>query len=777
MATERNLAKQAVQWLGRWYVALAAALVLAGVVLFPGLGGPGLWEPQERQIADRHAPPLDAPAPPEAKPPAAQAASTSCTIAPKDAEARSLTRRAIAWGRDTIDDSDTGRRLPLALLGLVTALAAAGIAMRSGRPRAGVITAIVIVAMPLLTLQSRMLTSEIGTACGGALIVYGLVGLSTLARGLTLRLLDAALCAVAIAAGVVIGFYGGGALLGLVVPIGAVAAAGSLGVPMIVDAVKGRPALRHLPAVAATLVVVVLLALLAYQTYQLVVPYPGIQQPARQMLGVAIIPDGCYSSALGGIWRHDDDLRYIFDSTFEQIAYGTYPWGIVGPIAMFSLMRSRDQRARMIGAVTFAWAGAAWIACEAFQRKVGFTVWPGFPALAIAIGVWVERLLSRGATDDDELPGGLMLVGLFVGLAMIDFGNDLQSFTDKLTSLFTGSDTIVYPKDASFVVLLRRWVLAFGLLVAVGLAVGFGVWRTGATAFARRMRATGTLLIAGALAVTFALAAFWSFVWQPTLSLHLSSKSLLETVDELRHPGDSLVIMGDLGQAPRSYTDIKPEQVPSRAEVVAALKRPNRVFALAPQSELCALHREMGDKGYYVLEDRNARSLLISNRVDGAEDQNPLASMIRHQPPETVRYKPKGRVVWDNKIELVGWDLPQKIRRGDSFEVVTYFKILAPVGGSWTMLMHFDGPLRLRDGDHKPIKDRCPTSTWQQGDYIIDRHTMQTGGGGFPAGRYDLWIGFFTGSAPNFRNMPVSAAPGDMRDTVDRVKITSISLE
>ena len=62
------------------------------------------------------------------------------------------------------------------------------------------------------------------------------------------------------------------------------------------------------------------------------------------------------------------------------------------------------------------------------------------------------------------------------------------------------------------------------------------------------------------------------------------------------------------------------------------------------------------------------------------------------------------------------------------------------------------------------------------GDYIIDRHTMQTGGS-YPAGRYELWIGFFTGAAPNFRNMTVTAAPGDMRDSNDRVKITAINLD
>ena len=72
---------------------------------------------------------------------------------------------------------------------------------------------------------------------------------------------------------------------------------------------------------------------------------------------------------------------------------------------------------------------------------------------------------------------------------------------------------------------------------------------------------------------------------------------------------------------------------------------------------------------------------------------------------------------------------------------------------------------------------RCPTSTWQLGDYIIDRFTTSAGAGAFPSGTYDVWIGFFTGSAPNWRNMQLSEVPGDIRDNADRVKITSIGLE
>ena len=44
------------RYLGRWPIALASVVVLAAVVLLPGLGRFGLWEPQERQLADKVAP-------------------------------------------------------------------------------------------------------------------------------------------------------------------------------------------------------------------------------------------------------------------------------------------------------------------------------------------------------------------------------------------------------------------------------------------------------------------------------------------------------------------------------------------------------------------------------------------------------------------------------------------------------------------------------------------------------------------------------------------------
>jgi 4-amino-4-deoxy-L-arabinose transferase-like glycosyltransferase len=696
-----------------------------------------------------------------------------------------LTGRAIAWGRDTFGDSDGGRRLPLALLGVLTVLAAAGIAMRLAGARAALATAIVLLAMPLCALQSRMLTSEIGTACGATLIVYALVALGDLRRGrIAVALIDAAVALVALAAGAALGFTGGGALLGLIAPIGGVAAAGAFGAPLIAAIRRRAPRIpwpAALVAALAGLAALALIALVAHQIYELKTPYPGMTPPpARELLGKAILPDGCYSWALGAIWRPEDDLRYIYDSTFEQIAYGSYPWGLLAPLAMAGLIDAPDARRRRLGAVTLAWAGAAWVASEAFQRKVGFTIYAGFPALAIAVGAWLDAMFAgRVRGEPGAMPSGARLIALFALVGIVDLGKDLQSFGERLTSLLVGSDGIAYPAQARIALLpARLWLLLLGVVIAGSFAIALAAWRDGESPIVPWLQRLAGRAAVAAIAVTILLAAFWPALWQPRLAIHLSSKTMFETYAALGKPGDALIVMGDLGQAPFAYTSRAPEIVPDRAQIIAALGRSTRVFAIAPQSELCTLHREVAGKPYFVLDDRNQRSLLLTNRLDGADDHNPLRTAIVHDEPRDIPVRPSGKVVWDNRIQLLGWDVPKRVARGERFEITLYYKILQPVGGTWKTLIHIDGPGgRAGIGDHDPIGGRCPTSTWQLGDYIIDRFTTSAGGGAFPAGAHEIWTGFFTGSNPNWKNMPISEAPGNMRDNVDRVKITTIALE
>ncbi|HEY1548068.1 MAG TPA: hypothetical protein VGG28_09610 [Kofleriaceae bacterium] len=789
----------------RWWSAIACVAIVGGAVLLGGLGSFGLWEPQERQLADK----LNAPVTPAPKPVAAAAVDACPKSAPKDADARSLQSRAIAFGKDNLADSDAGERLPFAILGLLALLATAGIAIRTIGARAGVITALVLLSMPLLVLQSRQLNSEIGTATGGALSIYGLLALGSfgdVVRALPLGLapprrrpliavVDAIVGALALALGIALGYCAGGGLLGVVAPIGAFAVVGALGIPTLADGVRlvrnsvlslvarisprraiGRSLWpyrrdRNATALLATAIAAVVLAALIYQMFSLRDPQPGLTPPEREVLGHAIVAPACWSHALGGVWRAEDDIRIIYDGTFEQIAYGTFPWGVLAPIAFASLLAMTGKR-RMLGALALAWAGATWIASEIFLRKVGFMLYAGFPAFALAIGAWLDALLERSDDDgESRWPAAGVLVGAFAVLAIVDLGKDLQSFTEKLTSLLVGGDSIPYPPQSEWLfVPTRLWLLVLGGVFALAFAF--------ALSFRGRRAGRIGAIVTGALTIGFA--AFWAFGWQPALAQNLSSKTMFDAITDLAKPGDQLVIMGDLGGAPKDYAPaLKPEPAAGRPAIIAALNRANRVFAIAPETERCAIHREMGAKPYYLIDDRNAHSLLLSNKLDGTTDKNPLSKMIVHAEPANIRFKPKGRVVWENKIQLLGWDIPPTVSRSSRFQVITYYKILGSVGQSYTALYHFDSNQfgRAFNGDHAPIDGKCATSTWQAGDYIIDTNTIWAGNATTPKGTYEVWTGFFTGSSGNYKNMTLSEAPGDMRDPTDRVKITTIVLD
>lgn len=764
--------------LQRHVVAVAAALTT--VVLFLGLGDPGVWEPEERVLIDRVAPVLaDSSA-------AAQrsAGTTSATITappqreargddeclrmqPEGALARSLMPRALRFGRDKIGDTDAGRRLPLAVFGFVIVLAVFALATRLAGLRAGIVTAVVIVSMPLLLLQTRLFMSDIGTPCAATLVVYGLVTFSQPAAGTLTRtkLLDRLLSAAALSTGAVLGFLAGGALLGVVVPLGAFAVTGSLGIPVVYRR-QAQTTPHHWLALIATLITIVSICVLAYQMYEVREAAVG----ERHLFDSTIAAGGCWSWALGGIWLPAPDYSSTFDSGFEQIAYGTFPWGVLAPIAAASLLRHTESKHRLIGLLAFAWAAISWFAAEAFARRVGFMIWAGFPAFALAVGVWLDDMLARRPRPPGDGGASSRLIATYFVLAAVVLGKDLHAFPQRMTSLLTANE-IRYPVSAKLGVLpTSLGALSLGLLVAISLGIALCSQR-------RTIRAAATVATLGATAL---LAVFWVFAWHPNMSRHLSSKTLFESYHASREAGDELIIMGEYGRAPHAYAQAGPpypvETTTSRTRLVAALKRPTRVFAVAPLNELCSLHREMSETPYFMIE-RNVQHALLSNRTGAARDKNPLRGVVVHVEPTQMTARPQDRIVWADKIELLGWDIPDRARAGESIDIVLYYKVLQRVDTDYKSLVEFDRPdgTRVSDETHLPIGGFCMTKVWEPGDFIIDRFSAKVRTGYL--GPLEVWVGFVTGAWPSLRNMPLSTAPGADRDAKHRVRIANVVVE
>lgn len=236
--------------------------------------------------------------------------------------------------------------------------------------------------------------------------------------------------------------------------------------------------------------------------------------------------------------------------------------------------------------------------------------------------------------------------------------------------------------------------------------------------------------------------------------------------------------MGDLGNAPRYYADGPATRIPSYDKLFEQFAdTKTRAFALVPGPELCAMHREANGRSYFVLDDSNARSLLVSNSVAGASDHNPLATAVLRAEPTNITNRPLGKIIYDNRIEIIGWNIPPVVQRGSTFKVTLFYKVLQPIPGAYKVFFHIDGSGLRFNGDHEPIGGRCATSYWKVGDYIADTFSIEAGGATFPPGAYDVWVGFFTGSSPNWRNMTVSSAPADSRDNVDRVRLLKLKLD
>ncbi len=709
---------------------------------------------------------------------------------------------AVSQGLDKLSRDELGTRLPLALLGLIALMATFYLGRRLASPRAGLLAAVVLATMPLFLFQSRQLNSDIGAVTGTSLMMLGLLGIAwpradRLRRHAWLYLVDLALIGV----GATMSYYAAGALLGLLPPLLAVALACIVALiadrgsgafapgrldGLSAEEVRKRRASRglHLAIVGAlaTVAAITVLLVVFFAIFDLTDPIPG----GRELFGKSVVAETGYVAALGGAWRPTGDLNVTFDSLFQQIAFGIFLWSALAPIALLHVtMGARRGRRSWAGYALFGWALITWVVAAVMTRKVGPVHYPALVAIAVAIGMWLDDLLAARAhaeeapKDDTRKRFGLLprlpLVALFAALAAIVLAKDLDVFPEKITSIQILGSTVQYPKGMA----LKAAFVVFAALF--GVAIGLGLWRwrpradrpTGVRAVLYHA-GRGGLRAALVIAVLFAF--FLAQWWTPALSRKLSSKHLFSVYHEYKSKGDRLGIMG-MGPretGPKYYAGDSYETLANRNELLQFLKADGRAFALVPASELCAVNRAAkGEFDYAVLDDSHARFLLLSNQLKpGERDRNPLVHSILRKPPTNIDRALD--VNFDNKIQLIGVNMPRRVGRGDSFEMTLFFKVLKPVGGTWKIFVHFDGGGLRFQADHDPINGRCGTGFWQPGDYIVDRFTVEAGDMTYAKTAYTARVGFFVGSHGNWRNMKV--VEGE-HDSNDRVTVGSIRLK
>lgn len=125
--------------------------------------------------------------------------------------------------------------------------------------------------------------------------------------------------------------------------------------------------------------------------------------------------------------------------------------------------------------------------------------------------------------------------------------------------------------------------------------------------------------------------------------------------------------------------------------------------------------------------------------------------------------RPAQRMVWDDRAELIGWDVPQSVHVGDPMTMTLYFKSLHSIDLPYDVFVHIAGEHRWINADHTPQSGRCSTNGWKAGDVIVDRFSFPTGadanGAANLPGTYSVEVGLFRGHAGGWENMPTST-PG-----------------
>ena len=784
-------------------------------------------DPHEHAEPEEHADPAegDEAAPPaqagRARPGEQSAASSSTSAArarPRPArppikrrvDEPRFTERLIAHGVERAGFTELGARWPLALLGLIAVMAAYLLGARLSSPRAGLIGAIALLSTPYLILQSRQLTSEIGALTGSALLALGLVGLAlpdrwraltgrtgsasadagdepSSARRLAgsaglLLAVDAAL----VAAGLVLCNLSAGLLLGVLPPLAGV------GVGALAWALADRPG-RPRPGHGPILVVGALslagagiaLVLFMEDTFRWLEPgQAGIGDGFLDRM----VPVKEKLPALGATWKASGDVQVPFSAVLEQLGFGMFPWMALAPLAVVGLALAARQpaaaaspdasaaavRAPWGGAVLFAWAAVAWLVASILARKVGPVLYPAAVAVAVAVGVWLDRLLARRTAAREEEASSLPLVALFALLAALVLARNLMSAPEVLTSLTSLDGKVKYPEGSKLHLAVAGFGVLFGLAAAAGLFFWRGPYRPRWRPLAVVVDHAGRHGLHAAVAVALGFALFLSHVWLPGLSARMSSRDVLGAYRELRQEGDVLGLLGNLGSGPTYYAGSDYEKLGNRSELIEFLQRPGRVFALTRSNELCPLYKESSKRGFrfHVLDRSHVQYFLLSNQLrPGEKDENPLIDAVRRTPPERIDHPMS--VNFEDQIELVGVNMPRRVSRGSEFEMVLIYKILKPVTRPWKIFVHIDGPARI-GADHSPAGGHCAMSYFQPGDYVIDRHTVVAGDMTHPKTTYRVWTGFFVGSGGNFTNMKVKS--GGKPDRDHRVPIGSIEI-
>jgi hypothetical protein len=619
---------------------------------------------------------------------------------------------------DLLLGGETGLRLPHALFGVVGLWAAWYAANGLFSARAGLIAAFVLAVSPLYLLSSRSLIGDV-EATAALTLALGGWGRFLLGGGKA----DFAAGMV----GVALGTLGAGGLLGALGPAAALGLCAALaafapGAREVRQQQATRAGWATLGAFAGGWVALALTLAIRWMLHQ-----RGATQTALALADFW----------LGGPLRHGP-AQTTFEEAIRAVGFGFFPASVAAPLAMGACLATRpvdaaepagalQHRFTRLYAVGFAAALLAAYAVVLDRTTVDLR-FPGLGALAVLVGAFFDDLLGEGE------PHPLLGAALAVGILLL--ARDFFLFPEDWAAANV-RESLRWPAELK----PGRALLALSTLTAGALGV----------ALVLRDRARRQVLLGAALGATGLAALYNGQLVMPGLSQHVSFKLLFDRYHKLARSGEPLRSYHVSGQGMSYYAGGKLEDMQSSTDLLSYLRagRGTCVYALVPNDELGALDQQIRGAGvtYYVVDVSSSRFLLVSScLVPGEHDQNPLRTFVRSQPPDP----PPARTLhanWDNKIELIGLDVPLSVSRvtDGKITITLHYKVLDRVPPNYKVFLHFDGCSNRFNGDHVPLDGKFPTQYWSPGDYISDRTVVPVPLMTTPACTYQMFVGFFLG--------------------------------
>ena len=689
---------------------LAYALLGAlGLALFvPRLGTFGFWDPYEIHIADAARNLVQG--------------GTTLAQATHQLGRPPAVVALVAAGFKIVGIGELGGRLPIALTSVLVLLACFYAGTGLIRRRGALFGSFVLATTPAVLLGARQLTTNAPLLLGAALALGGLARLVWPADDAPPPLRP--LHGLVGVAGLVLGQYAGGVLVGVIAPLATIAIALAAAAP------QGP----RTPWALATGGVATLLLTVAGWIW-------GHPSP--------------YSPYLGGL-PHAFLNSTVFTTVLKQIGFGLFPWVALLPMAAIHALSSTTSDEAPSGRDWFGrvalvtWFVVLYCAATLQAAGVQELMVPAAPALMLLVGAYLDDVLDSGELQP--------FAGLTVALGAIIIGRDFYVQPESYVGAHM-LETLRWPGPLTSMPYLMISYAAF-VGGALGLAIGFPLSRRGDTP---KQRSSGRLvLVGGAVAASLAMALLTAHYLVPQCSKHLSSKELYGKTKQL-DPNAPIGQYHFNASGSSYYSGGRaPVTLASVADVFKFLGRPERVFVMAGAEELPSIdqYAKQQHLGYYVVDDSSARYIMLSNRLGpGERDLNPLRRFITQEAPRSIPHPVQ--VNFDNKVELIGWDAPASIAPRQDFKLRLYFKVLAPLGGSYKVFVHIDGGGTRINGDHVPLEGKFPTQYWVPGTYITDEHLVSPGenntGGAPPGGFYQIYMGLYSGA----QRLKVVSGPND----------------